>query len=223
MNNDLSLRQDVERELVWEPIVRSGEIGVGVRDGIVTLMGTVDSFAIKRAAERAAARVRGVKAVSNQLEVKLPGPAEPTDADIAWASANVLAWNTLVPHDQIHISVSRGWVTLEGFVDWCFQRTAAVDSVAQLTGVVGITNLIHVEPAVSPEEMKAQIESALARSAQVDEAQIIVETARDIVTLWGTVDSWADRNAAEAAAWSAPGVRDVSNHISVEAGVAVGL
>ena len=219
MNTDLSLRQDVERELLWEPIVRSHEIGVSVKDGVVSLMGNVDNLVVKCAAERAASRVRGVRAVSNQLEVELPCKAGRTDSDIAWSAANVLAWNTLVPQDRIRISVSHGRVTLDGFVDWRFQKTAAEDAVANLSGVVGITNLIRVEPAVPPDEMKAQIEAALARSADIDQRRIVVEVARDCVTLWGAVGSWTERNAAEMAAWSAPGVRDVSNHISVEAGV----
>jgi osmotically-inducible protein OsmY len=221
MNTDLSLRQDVERELLWEPIVRSQEIGVSVKDGVVTLMGNVENFAVQRAAERAAARVRGVRAIANQLEVNLPCAAGRSDADIAWSVANVLSWNSLVPRDQIRISVSKGRVTLDGFVDWRFQKTAAEDAVANLAGVAGITNLIRVEPPVPPDEMKAQIETALMRSAEVEEGKIIVEVARDCVTLWGTVDAFAERNAAEAAAWSAPGVRDVSNHITVEAGVAL--
>ena len=222
MPEDLSLRQDVERELGWEPIIRSAEIGVAVKEGVVMLSGVVESYPAKRAAERAAARVRGVKAVSSQLEVRPEGLAERSDPGIAWAAANVLAWNTLVPADRIRVEVSQGWITLEGFVDWRFQRTAAEDAVADLAGVVGVSNLISVAPSVPPEEIRGEIEATLQRSAEVDARRIIVETHGDCVTLWGSVDTDAQRNAAEQAAWSAPGVRDVSNHISVEAAVAAG-
>lgn len=222
MPDDLSLREDVERELGWEPIVRSAEIGVAVRDGVVVLTGAVDSFAEKRAAERAAERVRGVRAVSSQLEVKPSVTAGRSDPDIAWAVANVLAWNALVPAERIRVAVSEGWVTLEGTVDWRFQRTAAEDAVAELAGVLGVSNLIHVSSPVPIEETKEEIETALNRNAEVDSRRIIVEVRGDCVTLWGAVDSWVQREAAERAAWSAPGVREVSNHITVEAGVAVG-
>src|ERR1700693_4163272 len=154
MTEDLSLRQDVERELGWEPIVRSAEIGVEAKDGIVTLSGVVDSQAAKRAAERAAARVPGVKAVSSQLEVDHVGLKRRTDADIAWSAANALAWNALIPSDRIHIEISHGWVTLEGFVDWGFQRIAAEDVVAELAGGEGVTNMIAVWPAVPPDGVK---------------------------------------------------------------------
>ncbi len=221
MPQDLSLREDVERELGWEPSVRPAEIGVGVKDGIVMLSGVVPSYAAKRAAERAAARVRGVRAVCSQLEVRPQGLGDHSDSDIAWAAANVLAWNAMVPADHIRVHVSQGWITLEGSVDWRFQRTAAEDAVAELAGVVGVTNLVTVSPSVPAEEMKGEIETALKRSAEVDSRRIIVETRGDCITLWGTVDSWAQRAAAEQAAWSAPGVREVSNHITVESEVAV--
>ncbi|HUA20245.1 MAG TPA: BON domain-containing protein [Bryobacteraceae bacterium] len=221
MPDDLSLREDVERELGWEPIVRSAEIGVAVRDGVVMLTGAVDSYAVKRAAERAAERVRGVRAVSSQLEVRPAVSAGRTDPDIAWSAANVLAWNALVPAERIRVAVSEGWVTLEGTVDWRFQRTAAEDAAADLAGVVGVTNLINVSPPVPVEETKDEIETALHRNAEIDARRIIVEVRGDCVTLWGTVDSWAQRESVERAAWSAPGVREVANHVTVEAGVAV--
>jgi len=221
MPTDLSLREDVERELSWEPIVRSAEIGVAVRDGVVMLTGSVDSYAVKRAAERAAARVRGVKALSSELEVKPAVSLGRSDPDIAWSAANVLAWNALVPAERIRVAVSQGWVTLEGTVDWRFQRTAAEDAVAELAGVVGVTNLVNVSPPVPVEETKEQIETALSRNAEVDARRIVVEVRGDCVTLWGAVDSWAQREAVERAAWSAPGVREVSNHVTVEAGIAV--
>jgi len=216
MSHDLSLREEVERELGWEPIVRSAEIGVGVKDGVVTLMGTVASYSAKRAAEHAAARVRGVKAISSQLEVKPAGPAERSDADIAWAAANVLAWNTLVPAGRIQVQVSRGHITLEGSVDWRFQSTAAEDAVANLAGVTRLTNLITVSPVVPAEDLKNDIEAALQREAEPVARRIIVEVAHDRVKLWGCVGTWAEREEVEQAAWSVPGVHEVSNHVTVE-------
>ncbi len=216
MSQDLSLREEVERELGWEPIVRSAEIGVGVKDGVVTLMGTVASYSAKRAAEHATARVRGVKAISSQLEVKPAGPAERSDADIAWAAANVLAWNTLVPSGRIQVQVSHGHITLEGSVDWRFQSTAAEDAVANLAGVTRLTNLITVSPAVPAEDLKNDVEAALAREVGALARRIIVEVVHDRVKLWGCVGSWEEREGVEQAAWSVPGVHEVSNHITVE-------
>ena len=222
MSQDLRLREDIERELEWEPTVHSAEIGVGVKDGVVTLMGTVDTYPVKRAAERAAGRVRGVKAVSSQLEVRSPAFGR-TDRDIAWAAANAVAWNSLLPPERIRVEVSSGWVTLDGSVDWRFQRTAAEESVARLAGVLGITNLIALNPSIPAEEMKEQIETALQRSTELNAGRIIVETDRDRVILWGSVDSVAQRESAEQIAWSAPGVSEVSNHITVGSAVSAGL
>jgi osmotically-inducible protein OsmY len=220
MSQDLSLREEVERELGWESIVQSAEIGVGVKDGVVTLMGTVESYSAKRAAERAAARVHGVKAISSQLEVKPAGLAERSDANVAWAAANVLAWNSLVPAGRVQVQVSHGYITLEGSVDWLFQRTAAEDAVANLAGVTGLTNLITVSPAVPAEELKSEIEAALKREVEEVARRIIVEVALDRVKLWGSVSSWPEREAVEHAVWSVAGVHEVSNHITVERVVA---
>jgi osmotically-inducible protein OsmY len=220
MSQDLSLREEVERELGWEPIVRSAEIGVGVKEGVVTLMGTVASYSAKRAAEHAAARVRGVKAISSQLEVKPAGLAERSDADVAWAAANVLAWNTLVPAGRVQVQVSHGHITLEGSVDWHFQRTAAEDAVANLAGVTGLSNLITASAAVPAEQLKSEIEAALARDVEKVARRIIVEVAIDRVKLWGSVPAWPEREAVEQAAWSVAGVHEVSNHITVESTLA---
>ena len=216
MFQDKSVQEDVIRELDWEPAVRPAEIGVSVKDGIVTLNGVVDSHAAKRAVERAAGRVRGVQAVSSQLEVKPVGPSERTDADIAWAAANTLAWNALVPEKHISVSVSRGWVVLEGAVERRSQKTAAENAVADLAGVVGVTNLIAVQPTVPPQELKQEIESAIERCADVDAHRIVVEVDGDCARLWGCVRSAAQREAAERAAWSAPGLREISNHLTIE-------
>lgn len=216
MFQDKSVQEDVIRELDWEPIVHATEIGVGVKDGIVTLSGVVDSHAAKRAAEHAAARVRGVLAVSSQLEVRPAGPTERTDADIAWAAANALAWNALVPQDRITVSVTNGWIVLEGAVERRFQKMAAEDAVADLAGVVGVTNLIAIRPVVPPQELKEEIEEALQRCADVDPRNIVVEVDGDCAKLWGTVHSLAQREAAERAAWSAPALRELSNHLTIE-------
>lgn len=213
---DKSVQEDVIRELDWEPAVPSTEIGVGVKDGIVTLNGVVGSHAAKRAAERAAARVLGVRAVASELVVKPVGPAERTDADIAWAAANTLTWNALVPQDRIAVSVTNGWVTLEGGVERRFQKMAAEDAVADLAGVIGVTNLIAIRPAVAPQELKDEIENALRRCADLNPRRIVVEVEGDAVRLWGCVGSLAQREAAERAAWSAPGLRELSNHLTIE-------
>jgi osmotically-inducible protein OsmY len=217
MIQDKSVREDVIRELDWEPVVHSAEIGVGVKDGIVTLSGVVDSHAAKRAVERVAGRVRGVRAVSSQLEVKPVGSAERTDADIAWAAANALAWNALVPRERVSVSVTRGWIVLEGAVERRFQKMAAEDAVADLAGVVGVTNQIAVQPSVPPRELKEEIETALQRCADLDARRIVVEVEGDCVRLWGCVGSVVQRETAERAAWSAPGLREVSNHLTTEA------
>lgn len=216
MFQDKSVREDVIRELDWEPVVRGTEIGVGVKDGIVTLSGVVDSHAAKRAAEKAAARVHGVRAVASELEVQPVGPADRTDADVAWAAANALAWNALVPQERISVSVTRGWIILEGAVERRFQKMAAEDAVAELAGVLGVTNMITVRPAVPALELKEEIERALRRCSEVDAGRIVVEVDGDCVKLWGCVGSLAEREAAESAAWSAPGLRELSNHLTIE-------
>jgi len=157
--DDLELKRAVESELNFEPSINAAEIGVAVKDGVVTLTGRVPSYWEKVAAERAAARVAGVKAVANELEVRLPGLSERTDGDIARAAVDALKWNVLVPEDRIKVKVSKGWVTLEGAVDWQYQKSAAEKSVRRLVGVVGVSNLIEVKPAVSKAEVKSAIES----------------------------------------------------------------
>jgi osmotically-inducible protein OsmY len=215
--DDLELKRAVESELSFEPSINAAEIGVAVKDGVVTLSGRVPSYWEKVAAERAAARVTGVKAVANELEVRLPGMSERKDEDIARAAVDALKWNVLVPEERIKVKVSKGWVTLEGSVDWQYQKSAAEKSVRRLVGVVGVSNLIEVKPAVSKAEVKSAIESALKRLAEVDANRIRVDTEDGKVVLSGTVRSWFEREEAERAAWSAPGVRTVEDHIAIAA------
>ena len=214
---DLELKKAVESELNFEPSINAAEIGVAAKDGIITLSGSVPSYWEKMAAERAAARVSGVKAVVNEVEVHLPGSSERTDEDIARAALNALQWNVLIPLDRVTVKVSKGWVTLEGMVDWQFQKTAAEKAVRKLIGVKGVIDLIELKPSVSKGEVKAAIEGALKRLAEIDANKIKVETEDGKVVLSGTVRSWFEREEAERAAWAAPGVRTVEDRIAVAA------
>ena len=213
--NDLELKKNVESELNWEPSINAAEIGVAVKDGIVTLTGRVQSYWDKVEAEHAVDRVAGVKAVVNELEIRLPYANERTDEDIARAAIDNLKWSVLVPADKIKVKVSKGWVTLEGTVDWQFQKTAAEKAVRKLIGVIGVSNLVDVKPRVSKHEVKSTIESALKRSAELDASRIKVETDGDKVTLTGTVHSLFEKEEVERAAWRSPGVRSVENRIRV--------
>jgi osmotically-inducible protein OsmY len=212
---DEQIQRDVLAELAHDPRVRPNEIGVAVKDGVVTLTGWVDSYAKRWAAEEAAHRVRGVRAVANEIEVRLSGAAERTDADIAAAVVRALEWDALVPLDQLEITVSNGWVTLRGEVEWQFQKEDAERVGRRLQGVRGVTNLIVVRPRAQPEDLKRKIEEALVRSAETDAQRITVEVQGDKVVLKGTVRSWAEKREAERIAWSAPGVREVDNQITV--------
>jgi len=216
MRTDEEIQRDVLKELEWDPEVEPTDVGVEVDDGVVTLTGTVESYPMKWAAERAAHRVLGVKAVANDIKVKLPFSSQRDDTDIAKAAASALAWDTQVPHDRIKVTVRDGWVTLEGNVDWHFQKEAAERDVRSLVGVKGVTNSITVSARkVSPDKVKAEIEEALKRSAELEASRIDVRTIDGKVILSGTVRSWAEREEAEDAAWATEGVSDVENRITV--------
>jgi osmotically-inducible protein OsmY len=210
---DTGLRDRVECQLDWAPEVPSTDIGVSAEDGVVTLTGFVNTYADKLAAERVTLKTYGVKAVANDIEVK---PLfKTTDSDIAEAALNALKERVDVPDEKIQLTVKNGWVTLEGKVDWFYQKNAAGFAVKYLSGVKGITNSIQVKPQVSTIDVKDKIEDALKRSAEVDARRIRVQAADGKVTLTGNVHSWFEKNEAGMAAWSAPGVKDVSNQIAV--------
>ena len=217
IRTDEEIRADVLEELKWDPRVQSNEIGVAVKDGIVTLTGWVDSYLKKIAAEEAAHRVPDVKAVANDIEVRLPGSAERTDADLAAAVVNALKWDAAVPADKVDVTVSQGWVTLKGEVDYYFQKIDAERATRRISGVKGVTNLITVKPRVSPSDLKESIEKALIRNAETDAKRITAEVQGSKVILRGTVRSYAEKQAAEDTAWAAPGVTEVDNRIVVSA------
>jgi osmotically-inducible protein OsmY len=212
---DEQIQREVLAELAWEPRIRPHEIGVVVKDGVVALTGWVDSYTKRWAAEEAAHRVRGVKAVANEIEVRLPGAAERTDADIAAAAIQALRSDVFVPADKVDVTVSKGFVTLRGTVDWQFQKEDAEKAVRRLPGVKGVLNGITVKPPMTPSDLKKKIEEALVRSAQTDAARITVEVHGSKVILRGIVRSWAEKQEAERTAWSAPGVTEVDNRITV--------
>jgi osmotically-inducible protein OsmY len=216
MKTDLQLERDVFEELKFEPSIREAEIGVSAKDGVVTLTGIVDSYAEKFSAEHTAERVGGVKALADDLKVKLPGSHQRSDTDIAHAAVNALRWDIQVPDDRIKTTVEDGWIHLDGQVEWQYQKWAAEGAVRNLTGVKGVTNLIAVKPKkISTFEVGQKIRDSLRRHADSDADKITIEANDGRVTLRGTVSSFAERQDAERAAWQAAGVTKVDDMIAV--------
>lgn len=216
MKTDSQIQKDVQAELKWHPFLKASEIGVAVKNGVVTLSGMVDTYAKKRAAERVAKRVEGVKAIAEDIVVALfPGAAN-GDAGLATAVVNTLKWHSAVADDKIKIKVEDGWVTLDGTAEWGFQKEAAENAIENLQGVKGVTNNIEVTTLVDPSDVKKQIAQAFHRSATIDSNNIIIESVGSKVILKGKVRSFAESDEAEHAAWQAPGVRKVENNLRIE-------
>ena len=216
MNTDMQLHKDVLAELVWDARIGEKEIGVAAKDGVVTLTGSVATYAEKLAAERAVERVAGVKAVANDLTVKIPNSLTHSDTEIAHKVVDSLLWDVEVPDEKITTSVANGLVTLGGEVEWQYQRDAAERAVWNLAGVRGVRNNIKVTPQrVSPFNVSQSIRAALERRADRTADRISVEAKDGVVILKGTVPSFGDRRAAEGAAWSAPGVTEVRDELAV--------
>jgi osmotically-inducible protein OsmY len=215
MKTDALIQSDVISDLKWEPSIDAAKIGVSVRDGIVTLDGYVNSFVEKLTAVRVASRVMGVKGVAQELKIRLPQSYERNDADIAEAAVNALEWNMKVPDDRIKVEVQDGMVILTGEVDWEYQRAAAHDAVCCLIGIKGVTDEISIKPSMSPVNVKSKIKSAFQRHSVLDAKNIIVESDGSKVILNGTVHSWIEKQEADSAAWSAPGVSNVENNLVV--------
>lgn len=215
MMNDSDLKREVENELQWEPSVNAAHIGVAVHEGIVTLTGHVPSLMQKHLAEKAVKRVYGVQAVADELEVRLGGTSKRTDEEIAQDCLFALKSGQSVPAEQIKVVVAQAWVTLDGVVEWQYQREAATNCIRDLKGVRGITNTIRIAVKASADDVRRRILAAFHRSADLDARRINVEATNGKALLTGCVRSWAERDEAQKAAWAAPGVTTVDNKISV--------
>jgi osmotically-inducible protein OsmY len=214
--NDKELRQHVLDELEFEPSFDATDIGVAVEKGVITLTGHVPSFWQKTRAERAVWRVKGVKAIAQELSVRYPNDKKVADDQIAERALNLLAWDAAVPEDSVRIKVQNGWVTLEGEVNWQYQRAAAETDMRKLSSVIGVNNNIVIKTRAQAPDLRKRIEAALKRNAEVEAEQISIDV-RDngVVRLEGTVDSWDELQAIKAAAWSAPGVHMVDDRITI--------
>lgn len=215
MKTDADLKRDVTAELAWDPAVKSTAIGVAVKDGVVTLTGHLDTFAEKHAASNALRRVAGVKAIALELDVKLSADHKRNDTEIANSAEEALKWNTQVPLESVRLTVDHGWVTLQGDVEWDYQRRSVEKAIRPLMGVVGIGNEITLRTQPKAADLSRKIEEALGRQAVREAKHIRVSVEGTTVNLTGTVHSWQERDAAQGVAWSAPGVRTVVNELNV--------
>ncbi|MDP3251815.1 MAG: BON domain-containing protein [Hydrogenophaga sp.] len=215
MKTDAQLKKDVEAELEWEPSINAAAVGVAVKDGVVTLSGHLDTFLEKYEVEKVVQRVSGVRAVAVEIDVKLTAGNKRSDSEIAHAVETALTWHSSVPADRIQARVEKGWVTLSGEVDWEYQRAAAANLARPLLGVVGVTNTIELKPRSTPAHIGTRIRDALTRQAEREAKGIEVQVNGSTALLRGTVHSWAERVAAQGAAWSAPGITRVDNELRV--------
>lgn len=215
MDNDLTIREDVEAELEFEPLVDAAGIGVAVVDGVVTLSGHVSSYAQKIAAEVAAKRVKGVRALAQELEVRLPFASQHDDEEIARRAANVLEWTITAPREGVKLKVENGWVTLSGEVVQAFERTEAERALRRLEGVRGVSNLIKLKPGVAATDIRDRLKKAFHRNAELEASRIAIAVEGGRVTLSGKVDKWSDRSVAENAAWAVPGVYQVEDRLTL--------
>ncbi|WP_426437434.1 BON domain-containing protein [Bradyrhizobium genosp. P] len=215
MKSDSEIERDVRDELKWDPDLDADDIAVSVKNGVVTLAGFTKSYTDRWEAEAAAKRVAGVLAVANDIEVRLPEIDRRPDPDIARDAVAALKAQLPISHDRIKVVVKDGWITLEGAVEWQYQKSTAEYTVRKLKGVKGVTNVITVKPGVEPSELKRQIQEAFKRNAEVDANRITVEANGSEVVLKGSVRSWIEREEAERVAWSAPGVTMVDDRIVV--------
>jgi osmotically-inducible protein OsmY len=216
MKSDLQLRTDIEAELAWEPSIDAAHVGVAVKDGVVTLTGHLETYAEKAQIERAVARVAGVRAVAVEADVKLASDHVRSDTELAEAVEFALKWNAQVPQDSVQVRVEKGWVTLKGECEWDYQRRAIEKAVKKLRGLRGVTSLLTLKARATPADVHERIRAALERHADRESSNIELAISGSSVTLRGIVASWAERYAAQAAAWAAPGISQVINELRVE-------